>query len=1432
MPARAAPRLGRIGPGLRLLTHNVNGLREQSHVHALMRMWCEQKAACVCLQETHLSVHTQAHVELMLTRAAQSLACVPYVCFWAHNTQAGSGRSTAGVGILIRADLLSGRGGPITLKDDTVQKWNDGRCITLQLQWAAHDILLCNCYLPCLQHDAQRGFIVDRLGPILAAARGAVLVAGDFNFVEDTQVDRLHHGHGHDNATARTWKGVCKGMHDCFRLKHANTRSFTYLKAGAGSRLDRWYCSDPLCDFVQQCHSVGTVAPDHRPVVLHLRQKNVLLPKVSAPMVHVRLGFLGDAEACAGFEEDLMRHLAQAPLQDSHAMLLWWPSFKKDLVGMARRAQAAARARWAGSMQRGKEALASVESATDSYVQQPSASHLATMLAARWRFIAAARSEAREAAVRDRFRWLHSGERPSPLITRLTQPPRDAHTIATLKAANGGLLTAPHAIAGRVAQFFAEVSARKPSKGTAQQQLAQEAVLQAVHQHAARFTASEAQAMGDSSVTEAQIRAAMRHLPSGKAPGLDGIPVQLYRRFAAALLPVLSALYTAIGTLQQTPPGFLMGALKPLPKKGDPADPANKRPITLLNTDYRILTRILAHRVGGPFSRVASLELSAFLPGRCIGDGVLMLQLLPALLKLQGSWKVYAMLDFQKAYDTVDRDFLYMVMQCMGAGSALVGWVRTLLADTRAVAVVNNVRSQPVVFEEGVRQGCPLSPALYLFVASALHCWFVEQEIRVEVGGRSLSANQYADDATPVLPSLCEDCVSRFLNAMHTFGLASGQCLNMGKTVLVPVGAVPPGVVCDGMKVCGLKVVDVASTLGVLFGDNANVCDANQKEVWTRLMSSVESCYARVQKLGMSMFGRAFSSATYGVSKLLYQCEFSGMPSDDVLKRMHCITAALVDRNLAPDARGKKPPGVRSCLLPGTPLSGGFGVMPWQQHVWSRHAKWGAALAAALMGEAPDEELPPWVHVAKHVIMEIRGYMPIHPALMFLMHQSSIQAPWHLAGDALQRLRHGVMRLGAVCNTRQDPPDLGPWCASMPLWCNPMLVPRGHAQGTLLENVQVNGKCVFKELINIVSLWTIGDAIRIWHVVHNCPMSVSMDEYVGRVWVPEVRRAGLPVMPEKMRQLVVQRAHVHQLLTDLVLFHLPADWGLVAQQCMQGSCPSMHEVVGNIVGPRLGWVDDRDRVFRVIGLRVKDATHVQLGPVRAQRRKCHQEFVASALGMPIGHIPPAQNMNDFYGMLRACWKLRWENKHKEVVWRLSVGGTEGVRADEHVMKCCLCEAGVLVCDVRKHMFWECMIAKEVRRMMQTSLPSTVQVLTPAHVWLMQRPNPDIHVGVWRVVCMAALNAMWHGHKCMMAMHGARVSHEKKPRQMTLYDVWGLPSSHIGIVVNASRMAIARFWSELQDFVQLVKVPKRWIGKVGANHPFVAENGSADLVLVK
>ena len=230
---------------------------------------------------------------------------------------------------------------------------------------------------------------------------------------------------------------------------------------------------------------------------------------------------------------------------------------------------------------------------------------------------------------------------------------------------------------------------------------------------------------GDGCLHDEEVQAVFSELPRGVSPGLDGLPYEFYVHFWPQLGPLFlamanealqAALVAGAGDLLAVlPPSMLAGLIVLLLKPGaiDARDLASFRPITLLNTDYRLLARVLVGRLAGPLASVLDVTQTAFVPGRWIGDNILCH--LEEIAELQESDLpgCIVFLDWEKAYDRVVRGWLFAVLERMGFPPPAVSWVRLMLAGTTARVSLSGHYSAAFPVLSGVQQGSPLSCLLF-----------------------------------------------------------------------------------------------------------------------------------------------------------------------------------------------------------------------------------------------------------------------------------------------------------------------------------------------------------------------------------------------------------------------------------------------------------------------------------------------------------------------------------------------------------------------------------------------------------------------------------------------------------------------------------------------------------------------------------------------
>ena len=268
-------------------------------------------------------------------------------------------------------------------------------------------------------------------------------------------------------------------------------------------------------------------------------------------------------------------------------------------------------------------------------------------------------------------------------------------------------------------------------------------------------------------VTKQELTDTINLLPSGKSAGPDALPYKFYMTFCSAIAPILENVFQeahARGTLLgDTSHGHIIL----LYKKGNRDDPRNYRPITLLNSDYKILMRILAMRMNEAVVQFVSKCQTGFVPDSFLPENTMLLNMIQQHLENEDDADNYLVfLDMEKAFDRCSWDFLIEALSALGFDQSFIDFVRLTYSDTAPPArsiVANGYKGPQFHLHSGVAQGCPLSPLLFLVIAEPLSR-LIHQKTRnirdnprlpnrnsiqgVKIGKTRHRISQFADDST------------------------------------------------------------------------------------------------------------------------------------------------------------------------------------------------------------------------------------------------------------------------------------------------------------------------------------------------------------------------------------------------------------------------------------------------------------------------------------------------------------------------------------------------------------------------------------------------------------------------------------------------------------------------------------------------------------
>ena len=305
--------------------------------------------------------------------------------------------------------------------------------------------------------------------------------------------------------------------------------------------------------------------------------------------------------------------------------------------------------------------------------------------------------------------------------------------------------------------------------------------------------ASEGECEGSGVVTFAveDIVESIKGFKNNKTPGPDGLPIEFYRSFREDLVPDLQEVFQAVADDEMKPQTMNEAVTVLLAKSGDLAQSSNWRPISLLNVDYKILTKLIDQQfVKSILQKIVSAEQTSAVPGRSIHDNLCLVRDVIEYYRERNESGFIMCLDQKKAFDVVNREFLFSILERVGAQDGLIKILRCLYSGTTTSIQINGHLSEKVCLNRGVRQGCPLSPSLYtLYIQSVIQ--YIKHRSALKglpiPGGSQLKVSAFADDLVVFCKDSCDQ--AEVFSCFEKFRLATGSSLNKRKTEVLPLNS-------------------------------------------------------------------------------------------------------------------------------------------------------------------------------------------------------------------------------------------------------------------------------------------------------------------------------------------------------------------------------------------------------------------------------------------------------------------------------------------------------------------------------------------------------------------------------------------------------------------------------------------------------------------
>jgi exonuclease III len=838
---------------LKFLTYNAKGLKDQSKRDGIFYWLKKKKVDITCIQEAHCEEETIKTWEEE----------------WKGKIYASHGKGNSrGVCMLI--------GENNNFSTELIDKDEEGRFIVILVTMGEHKIKVAGYYGPNKDDTTTLSNLLSILDQTEAQH---TIIMGDFNFTMNPLIDKK--GKTEDNNTKcrnclLDWMED-QEMCEIWRVKHPDERTYTWrsnTKPPTFCRLDFFIVSPSIANSCHSCNIGPGVRSDHSYVKLEVHFTSPARGRGFWKLDNSLLE-----------EEDLKKSLRKTiedTAEDNKGTepTLLWETIKSAIRGECISYQTKRRKKMDNTIRNLEEGIKKLE---DESTQGNDNIHNneEKLKKLRKQLEEHVETKGQWAASKYRNILYELGEKPNKFFLNRNKERSSNNVIRRLILDNGEETTDPNHIMEEQQKFYKKIyttTLSNPNIDLEELERIQEEVedlkVPQVHENRWEEITSE--------ISEEELWKTIQTCADNKSPGTDGLNNNFYKAMWPyikhhLLNSIKATLNTGNLSISQK-----QGIISLIPKADkDTSKLKNWRPITLLNQDYKYLAKCLANRCRKVLPDIVSPDQTGFIPGRLIGTNILKAQGILSHLREEQLEGIMMCIDFEKAFDMIEWSHISKSLRRFNFPTKLIKWIECLYNNISTCIVNNGHISQFFHPTRGVRQGCPLSPILFVIGVELLALSIKQNNSihGINIQGEEIKISQFADDTAFYLQNNIEN-IKEIFRSIDKFSKISGLKINKEKTEILLMGNTN---ILDIHKDIQHYVKDNIKMLGIqISGNKEKMIELNYEPIIEKMKNTIQ----RWQKQEISIQGKIVILKTLVISKLIYIMNVLPSPKASKIKEI------------------------------------------------------------------------------------------------------------------------------------------------------------------------------------------------------------------------------------------------------------------------------------------------------------------------------------------------------------------------------------------------------------------------------------------------------------------------------------------------------------------------------------------------------------------